>query len=136
MRGGSLGVGLTCCNKALINPPWFSVELSERAAGYFQGKGFEVVHHGPAGLLSDQRAVHPGQLYEWVRANTPKSAEAVFIGGNGFRAIGTIKALEEDLARPVLTANQVAFWYALRMSGTRAPIVDYGQILTHELPAS
>ncbi len=121
---------------ALINPPWFSVELSERGAGYFQGKGFEVVHHGPAGLPSDQRAVHPGQLYEWVRANTPKSAEAVFIGGNGFRAIGTIKALEEDLARPVLTANQVAFWNALRISGTRAPIVDYGQIFAHELPAS
>ncbi len=39
---------------ALINPPWFSVELSQKGAGYFQGKGFEVVHHGPAGLPSDQ----------------------------------------------------------------------------------
>jgi maleate isomerase len=44
--------------------------------------------------------------------------------------------LEEDLARPVLTANQVAFWHALRISGTRAPIVDYGQIFGYELPAS
>jgi maleate isomerase len=121
---------------ALINPPWFSTELSQKGAGYFQRKGFEVVHHGPAGLPSDQRAIHPGQLYEWVRANTPRSAEAVFIGGNGFRAIGTIKALEEDLERPVLTANQVAFWHALRTSGTRAPIVDYGEIFARELPAS
>jgi maleate isomerase len=119
----------------LIDPPWFSVELSQKGAGYFQGKGFEVVHNGPAGLPSDQRAIHPGQLYEWVRANTPRRAEAVFIGGNGFRAIGTIKALEEDLGRPVLTANQVAFWHALRVSGTRAPIVDYGQIFDCELPA-
>jgi maleate isomerase len=30
---------------ALINPPWFSAELSQKGAGYFQGKGFEVVHH-------------------------------------------------------------------------------------------
>jgi maleate isomerase len=37
-------------------------------------------------------------------------------------------AAEEDLARPVLTANQVAFWHALRLSGTRAPIVGYGRI--------
>jgi maleate isomerase len=121
---------------ALINPPWFSVELSQQGAGYFQGKGFEVVHNGPAGLPSDQRGIHPGQLYEWVRANTPSSAEAVFIGGNGFRAVGIIKALEEDLARPVLTANQVAFWNALHISGTRAPIVDYGQIFGRQLPAS
>jgi maleate isomerase len=92
--------------------------------------------NGPAGLPSDQRSTHPGQLYEWVRANTPRSAEAVFIGGNGFRAIGTIKALEEDLERPVLTANQVAFWHALRTSGTHAPIVDYGEIFACKLPAS
>jgi maleate isomerase len=119
---------------ALISPPWFSVELSQKGAGYFQGAGFEVVYNGPAALPSDQRAIHPGQLYEWVRANTPRSAEAVFIGGNGCRAVGTVKALEQDLARPVLTANQVAFWQALRISGTRAPIVDYGQIFGHELP--
>jgi hypothetical protein len=61
----------------------------------------------PARCHQNQRAIHPGQFYEWVRANTPKSAEAILIGGNRFRAVGTIKAPEEDLARPVLTANQV-----------------------------
>lgn len=127
----SLGVA----RLALINPPWFSAELSQSGARYFQDKGIKVVHDGPAGLPSDQRAIHPGQLYEWVRANTPGNAQAVFIGGNGCRAIGVIKALEEDLGRPVLTANQVAFWQALRISGTRTPVVGYGQIFGHELPA-
>ena len=87
-------------------------------------------------MPSDQQAIQPSQLYEWVRTHTPKSAEAVFIGGNGFRAIGIIKALEENLARPVLTANQVAFWQALRISGTRAPIVGYGQIFDCNQPTS
>jgi hypothetical protein len=64
---------------------------------------------GPAGLPSDQQAIQPNELYEWVRTQTPKSAEAVFIGGNGFGAIGVIEALEENLNRPILTANQVAF---------------------------
>jgi maleate isomerase len=117
---------------ALIDPPWFSVELNEQGAAYFQGQGFDVVHNGPADLPSDQRAIHPGQLYEWVRTHTPKSAEAVFIGGNGLRAIGVIQALEQDLARPVLTANQVAFWHALSLSGARAPIVGNGQIFGRE----
>ena len=47
----------------------------------------------------------------------PERAEAVFIGGNGLRAVGVIKALEEALNRPVLTANQVAFWQALVLMG-------------------
>jgi len=117
---------------ALVNPPWFSAELSTRGAVYFQDQGFEVVHSGPAGLPAAQDAIRPQQVYEWVRKNTPKSAQAVFIGGNGFRAVGVIRALEEDLGRPVLTANQVAFWHALN---TRVPIAAYGQIFSRAVPA-
>jgi len=69
---------------ALINPPWFSAEMDVQGARYFQSQGFEVVHNGPAGLPSDQQAIRPSQLYEWVRTHTPESADAVFIGGNGF----------------------------------------------------
>ncbi len=121
---------------ALINPPWFSAELDQQGARYFQNHGFEVVHSGPAGLPSDQQAIQPSQLYEWVRTHTPNSAEAVFIGGNGLRAIGVIKALEENLDRPILTANQVAFWQALALSGSRVPVLGYGQIFGLRPPAS
>lgn len=121
---------------ALINPPWFSAELDQQGARYFQNHGFEVVHSGPAGLPSDQQAIQPSQLYEWVSTHTPNSAEAVFIGGNGFRAIGVIKALEENLDRPILTANQVAFWQALALSGSRVPVLGYGQIFGLRPPAS
>jgi maleate isomerase len=113
---------------ALISPPWFSAEMDRQGARYFQSRGFELVHSGPADLPSDQQAIQPTQLFEWVRTHTPESAEAVFIGGNGFRSIGVIKALEENLDRPILTANQVAFWQALALSGSREPIVGYGQI--------
>ena len=64
----------------------------------------------------------------------PARAEAVFIGGNGFRAVGVIKALEETLSRPVLTANQVAFWQALVLIGSSALIADYGQIFSLKRP--
>jgi maleate isomerase len=120
---------------ALVSPPWFSAEMDQQGARYFQSQGFEVVHSGPAGLPSDQQAIEPSELYEWVRTQTPNSAEAVFIGGNGFRAIGVVEALEENLNRPVLTANQVAFWQALALSGSREPIVGYGRIFGLRTPA-
>jgi maleate isomerase len=121
---------------ALISPPWFSTEMAQQGVRYFQTQGFEAVYSAPAGLPSDQQAIQPDQLYNWVRSQVPKSAEAIFIGGNGFRAIGVINALEDSLDRPILTANQVAFWYALRLTGTRAPVVNYGRIFELDLPRS
>jgi maleate isomerase len=70
----------------------------------------------------------PAEIYEWVRSHVPSSAQAVFIGGNAVRAIGVIAALEEDLRRPVLTANQVSLWYALRMAGAQLMVDGYGQL--------
>jgi maleate isomerase len=118
---------------ALVHPPWFA-NVVERGVRYFQNQGFEVVH---ASHLTPARKVphpnlgsdvSPAELYDWVRTHTPASAEGVFIAGNGFRAIGVIAALEEDLGRPVLTGNQVAFWYALRLAGGTAQVNDYGQV--------
>jgi maleate isomerase len=121
---------------ALISPPWFSAEMDQQGVSYFESQGLEVVYSGPAGLPSDQQAIKPDQLYNWVRSHVPANAEGVFVGGNGFRAIGVIDALENSLDRPVLTANQVAFWCALRLSGTRVPVTSYGRIFEFELPRS
>ena len=117
---------------ALISPPWFSGEMAQQGARYFQSQGLRA----PADLPSDQQAIQPDQLYNWVRSHVPDKAEAVFIGGNGLRAIGVINALEESLGRPVLTANQAAFWCALRLTGTRAPVTNYGRIFELDLPRS
>jgi maleate isomerase len=113
---------------ALIDPPWFTDELNRAGAEYFRSQQLDVVYAAPADLPSSQHDIHPSRLHEWVRTHVPPGAEAVFIGGNGFRAVGTIQALEEDLGRPVLTANQVAFWHALRLAGIRGPVVGYGRI--------
>ena len=121
---------------AIIDPPWFSPELSELGAAYFRGEGLTVVHAAPAGMPSDQRAIHPGLLYEWARAHVPREAEAVFVGGNGFRSAGVIQALEEDLRIPVLTANQVLLWHLLRLAGTQASVIGYGRLFDRDLPAA
>ena len=82
----------------------------------------EVPHPNTGSVAS------PAEIYEWVRRHIPSSAQAVFIGGNALRAIGVIAALEDDLRRPVLTANQVSLWYALRVAGAQISVDDYGQL--------
>ncbi len=121
---------------ALFHAPFFTDEAGQKGVEYFQGHGFEVVH--VSHLMPAQKVPHPNlgsivsppDLYEWVRNHAPSGAEGIFIAGNGFRSIGVIAALEEDLGRPVLTANQVALWDVLRLAGVRTRVDDYGQVFT------
>ena len=79
-----------------------------------------------ARLRDDYGDIGPEQLFEWTKAQVPDSADVVVIGGGGFRAIGAIQALEQSLARPVLSANQAAFWQAIRVAGVDDGIAGYG----------
>jgi maleate isomerase len=112
-------------------PAWKSVQMAFPR--------FDVVYANQMGLRGLSLAqptdpwrkfteIYPAELYEWARTRVPSEAEAVLFSGNGFRAIGVIAALEEDLGRPVLTANQVAFWYALRQASVHASMNGYGRL--------
>ncbi len=118
---------------ALVHPPWFSPEVDALGAEYFKKHGLAVAYHGAAELRRDYGDIRPAQLFEWASACMPDSADALVIGGGGFRAIGAIKALEDALDRPVLSANQASFWYALRVSGVHDVLSDYGQIFEKSL---
>jgi maleate isomerase len=120
---------------AVIHPPWFTEEVNAQGLDYFRTQGFEVVLCARITPLRRFTEVPPAEVYEWVRANVPRSAEAVFIGGNGLRAIGAIRSLEEALRRPVLTANQVLFWRALRMVRVTAKVTRYGRLFTTDKSA-
>jgi maleate isomerase len=119
---------------ALIHPPWFSEEVNTNGRDYFRTRGMEVVYCASMTPVRSFTEVAPAELYDWARANTPQDAEAVFIGGNGLRAIGVIQALEETLGRPVLTANQVAFWRALLVLGLASEVSRYGRIFSERAP--
>jgi maleate isomerase len=114
---------------ALVDPPWFDTELNRLGRRYYESAGFEVVHSAPCGLPSNQAKVTPTDLHAWVNAHAPIDADAIVIGGNGFRAVGVIAALEEDLGRPVVTANQALLWAALRVaSADPGSVTDYGRL--------
>jgi maleate isomerase len=127
---------------ALIHGPFFTDDFDQKGVAYFQERGFEVVH--VSHLLPAIEVPHPNtgsvarpaDIYEWAHSHVPSSAQAVFIGGNAVRAIGVIAALEEDLRRPILTANQVSLWYALRVSGAGDRVDNYGQLFTRQLAHS
>lgn len=113
----------------LVHPPWFDAELADLGRAYFAEAGVEVLASAAAELPSDQRAITPEGLHAWSAERVPDAAQAVVVGGNGFRAVGMIAALEARIRRPVVTANQVLLWAALRAGGDDPPrVTGYGRL--------
>ena len=116
---------------ALVDPPWFDPELNGLGRRYYESSGYEVVYSAPCGLPSVQAKITPSGLHAWVVEHV-SAADAVVTGGNGFRAVGAIAALEEDLGRPVVTANQALLWAALRVADADpGSVSDYGRLFGH-----
>ncbi len=113
---------------ALVNPPWFDEELDTLGASYFASEGFDIVHHAPAALLSAQAEITPARLFDWIKS-VAGNADAVFVAGNGQRAVGVIDALEDELGIAVLTANQVLLWRSLQAINADVHIDRYGKLM-------
>jgi maleate isomerase len=119
---------------ALVHPPWFTQELNELGAAYFGSQGFDVLASVSADLSQDPRRIESAGVLEWTSKHVPADADAIFIGGNGFRAAGAIEPLEALLGRPVLESNQVMLWNLLAQAGTTLEIRGYGQLFAQRLP--
>lgn len=114
---------------ALIGAPWFELELNELGAAYFRRQGFDIVFSRSAALSRDPAQIEPAAVVEWTTRHVPDNAEAIFIGGNGFRAAAAIDAIERAIERPVLESNQVLLWRILGKTGATVSIRGYGRLL-------
>ena len=134
----------------VVFPPWFSEEISMTGIDYFRSFGFspagflradpgrkwrDLLPHElyPAGMGLDQDIE---TLYRQIRQACPPEADGVLIAGTGFRCVGISEALEQDLARPVITANQASLWRCLRLAGICPSVYGYGGLLAGSDAAS
>ena len=127
----------------LVLPPWYPDDTVTAAIGYYAEHGLE-----PAACLRVDpgrkwRDLPPGELtgrgmgfeqeveplYAQIREACPPEADGVLIAGTGFRCVAIVEMLEQDLRRPVISANQASLWHCLRRAGVQAPVTGYGNLL-------
>lgn len=126
----------------LVLPPWFGDEAVIAGVRYYSDHGFEPAAHlrydpgakwrdvpthemYPRGLGFEQQ-IEP--LYAQILASCPTTADGILIAGTGFRCVAILDALERELKRPVLSANQVSLWHCLRRAGVQPKISGYGSL--------
>jgi len=127
----------------LVLPPWFDDRTVAAGLAYYADHGVAPLAHHRYDPGRGWRDLAPGDLvgqgagyaqqvealFQQVRTHCPVGADGVLIAGTGFRCVGILEALEQDLQRPVVSANQASLWHCLRLSGVHATIDGYGSLL-------
>jgi maleate isomerase len=105
-------------------------DVTEQGRRFFEASGFKVLNAVGMGLDHDRTIsrVPPEEVYRLVRRSDHPDAEAIFISCTAFKTIGVIAALEQDLGKPVVSANQASFWDCLRTAGLADRLTGYGRL--------
>ncbi|WP_344314468.1 maleate cis-trans isomerase [Fodinicola feengrottensis] len=100
--------------------------VADRFVDFLAAAGIEVVRMSSHGI---QTAAEVGTLpvdavLELAAGNDHPDADAVLVPDTAMRTVALVDTIEKRIGKPVLTANQVTIWEALRLSGE--PLVHSG----------
>jgi maleate isomerase len=116
--------------KIVLLTPYIE-EINDREIHFLQHHGIEVLVCKGLGLRGphEMLAVDPRAWFELAMKTRHPDADAYLISCTAIRTFEIIEELEHKLERPVLTSNQAAAWYALRLIGISEPVERAGQLL-------
>lgn len=112
--------------KLAIATPYVD-EVTSRLVSYLAEYNVQTVSSSGLGLLGNIWRVPYSKVVEIVSSVDTPEADALFISCTNLPTYDVIQPLEQALGKPVITANQVTMWSALRAMGLRG--IGTGQSL-------
>jgi maleate cis-trans isomerase len=103
-------------------------------AEFLRAGGVEVLSIRDAGIITAAEVGTWGEAEVFAlarEADTPE-AEALLLPDTALHTAAHIPALEKELGKPVLTANQVTVWEALRLADRRVNAPALGALFSRE----
>ena len=109
-------------------------DVTELFAEFLRAAGIEVTAVHNAGIVT---ATEPGewgeeQLTSLAEKADAADAEVLLLPDTALHTASHIPALEKHLTKPVLTANQVSVWEALRLTTRKVNAPSLGKLFTRE----
>lgn len=92
-------------------------EVTVSLCDYLVEGGYEVTSSAFLGLTGDIFRVSRDTVADLAAAADRPEADVVFLSCTNLRTFGILAGLETRLGKPVLSANQVTMWAALRAAG-------------------
>lgn len=109
-------------------------EVARAFADYLGAAEIEAVSTGSQGIITAAEVGMLGRerVLEFVAAGDEPSAEAVLVPDTALHTVAWLSELEATLGKPVLTANQVTMWHALRLAGRPRRAEGLGRLFGSE----
>ncbi len=104
-------------------------ETCDKLRAFLRGSGFEVVSLKNLGLSGTDIGAVPGErVYELGKQAMESEADGLLISCTAFRTIEILDTLEQDIGKPVVSANQATMWHALRTAGLHTRMAGLGRL--------
>ncbi|GAA1414284.1 aspartate/glutamate racemase family protein [Streptomyces thermospinosisporus] len=109
-------------------------DVADLFADFLRAGGLEVTGVRSSGIITAAEVGTWGEeeVFALARAADRPDAEALLLPDTALHTAAHIPALEKDLGKPVLTANQVTVWEGLRLADRRVNAPSLGSLFTRE----
>ncbi len=104
--------------------------LARHFVGLLRDAGHIVANADSQGIFTAEAAgrLAADEVLAFVAAADHPEAEAILVPDTALHTVRSIDRLEAELGKPVLTANQVSVWEALRLTGLLRPRPGVGTL--------
>lgn len=105
-------------------------EVAQRFRGFLDHFEIDVVHLSSRGIVTaaEVGTLEREEVIDFALANARQDADALLIPDTALHSAAWLTDLEQAIGQPVLTANQVSFWEALRLCGKLKPQKSLGHL--------
>ncbi|MFF2508292.1 decarboxylase [Streptomyces sp. NPDC058067] len=109
-------------------------DVAAHFCAFLKAAGVEVVSVRGSGIITAAEVGTWGwpEVRALAEAGDHPDAQAVLLPDTALHTAAYVRDLEEELGKPVLTANQVTVWEALRLAGRRVNAPALGALFTKE----
>ncbi|MGI5394738.1 maleate cis-trans isomerase family protein [Streptomyces sp. CA-251251] len=109
-------------------------DVARLFADFLGAAGIEAVDVVGSGVITaaEVGTWTEAQVLALARAADRPDAEAVLLPDTALHTAAHLPALEKELGKPVLTANQVTVWEGLRLADRRVNAPELGALFTRE----
>jgi maleate cis-trans isomerase len=131
---GALGVSRVAVAASYPEP------LARHFVALLAEAGHQVVNADSSGIFTAAQVgrLDSAEVLELVRAADHPDAQAVLVPDTALHTVRVLEQFETAAGKPVLTANQVSVWEALRLRGALSPHGAAGSrvhsLLGHRVP--
>ncbi|MFD8229581.1 aspartate/glutamate racemase family protein [Streptomyces massasporeus] len=109
-------------------------DVAQLFAEFLRAAGVEVVSVNSSGIITAAEVGTWGEaeLLTLARNSDHPDAEVLLLPDTALHTAAHIPALEKELGKPILTANQVTVWEGLRLADRRVNAPELGALFTRE----